>query len=101
YFVHSLMPFARGSESGNAIYAKVLRAYRGGQETLLTRKVLKEFDPKPSGLILPGGKVVKRFDGERLRRVAWKMVRGLHFHHTGEVLPDNWPTVGVQIYAGE
>jgi len=35
YFVHSLMPFARGSESGDAIYAKVLRAYRGGQETLL------------------------------------------------------------------
>jgi hypothetical protein len=29
------------------------------------------------------------------------MVRGLHFHHTGEVLPEEWPTVGVQIYAGE
>jgi hypothetical protein len=29
------------------------------------------------------------------------MVRDLHFHHTGEVLPENWLTVGVQIYAGE
>jgi hypothetical protein len=28
-------------------------------------------------------------DGERIRRVAYKIGRGLHFHHTGEVLrPD-------------
>jgi hypothetical protein len=30
------------------------------------------------------------------------MVRGLHFyHHSGEVLPERWPTVRVQVYAGE
>ena len=87
YFVRSLMPFARGSEAGNAIYAKVLNDFRTGRQVPLTRMVLSEFEPNPSGLFLPGGKVVKRFDGERLGRVAWKMVRGLHFHHTGEVLP--------------
>ena len=32
YFVRTLMPFARGSESGNAIYAKVLNDYRVGKE---------------------------------------------------------------------
>jgi hypothetical protein len=101
YFVRSLMPFAPGSESGNAVYSKVLNDFRTGRQVQLTRMVLDEFDPRPSGLFLPGGTVVKRFDGERLRRVAWKMVRGLHFHHTGEVLPEEWPTVGVQIYAGE
>jgi hypothetical protein len=101
YFVRSLMPFARGSEAGNAIYKKARHEFRTGKQVPLTKMVLSEFDPNPSGLVLPGGKVVKRFDGERLRRVAWKMVRGLHFHHTGEVLPENWPTVGVQIYAGE
>src|SRR5260370_3224428 len=95
------MPFGIGSEAGNAIYVKVLDDFRADKEVPLTKMVLNEFDPNPSGLFLPGGKVVKRFDGQRLRRVAWKMVRGLHFHHTGEVLPDNWPTVGVQIYAGE
>ncbi|SRR5260370_13391288 len=101
YFVRTLMPFARGSVAGNAIYAKVLGDFRTGKQVPLTRMVLSEFDPNPSGLSLPGGKVVKRFDGERLRRVAWKMVRGLHFHHTGEVLPEKWPTVGVKIFAGE
>ena len=51
----------------------------------LMRKVLREFDPTPSGIILPAGKIVKRFEGKRLARVAWKMVRGLHFLHTEEV----------------
>src|ERR1700730_12467288 len=101
YFVRALMPFARGSEAGNAIYKKALHEFRTGKQVPLTKMVLSEFDPNPSGLVLRGCKVVKRFDGKRLSGVAWKMVRCLHFHHTGEVLSENWPTVGVQIYAGE
>jgi hypothetical protein len=101
YFVRTLMPFARGSEAGNAIYAKVLGDFRTGKQVPLTKMVLGEFDPNPSGLLLPGGKVVKRFQGESLRRVAWKIVRGLHFYHYSKVLPENWKSVGVQIYAGE
>jgi hypothetical protein len=98
YFVRALIPFARGSEAGNAIYAKALNDYRIGKQVPLTKKVSSEFDPNPSGLTLPGGKVVKRFDGERLARVAWKMVRGLHIHHTGEVLSERWPALGVQVF---
>jgi hypothetical protein len=26
------------------------------------------------------------------------MVRGLHFHHAGEVLPEDWPTLSVQLF---
>ena len=63
YFVRTLIPFARGSEAGNAIYAKALNDYRIGKQVPLTKKVSSEFDPNPSGLTLPGGKVVKRFDG--------------------------------------
>jgi hypothetical protein len=101
YFVRTLMPFARGSEAGNAIYAKALGDFRMRKQVLLTRMVLREFEPNPSGLIIPGGKVIKRFQGERLRRVAWKIVRGLHFYHNNDVLPEHWKSVGVQIYAGE
>jgi hypothetical protein len=100
YFTRSLMPFARGSEAGNAIYAKVLGDFRTGKQHRLTKMVLREFEPRPSGLIILGGKVIKRFQGERLRRVAWKIVRGLHFYHNNEVLPEQWKSVGVQIYAG-
>jgi len=49
--------------------------------------------------VLPSGKTVKRFEGARLRRVVWKMVRGLHFYHTGEVLPEQWSTVGVKLFS--
>src|SRR5260370_39749494 len=56
YFVRTLVPFARGSEAGNAIYAKVLLDFRAGKQVLLYKMILREFDPTPSGLVLPGGK---------------------------------------------
>jgi hypothetical protein len=86
YFVHTIMPFARGSYAGNALYQKTVDTFREGRHPGLVRKVLTEFDPRPSGLILPGNKVAKHFDGARLSRVAWKIVRGLYFHHHGTTL---------------
>ncbi|MGD0917050.1 MAG: hypothetical protein ABSB22_11390 [Thermodesulfobacteriota bacterium] len=50
--------------------------------------VLKEFDKRPSGLILPFGKVAKRFDGQRVWRVVWKIMRGLFLKEIGRFLPD-------------
>ena len=50
------MPFARGSEAGNAIYAKALDDFRNGKKVTLTKMVLSEFDPNPSGLFLPDRK---------------------------------------------
>ncbi|HEX4484623.1 MAG TPA: hypothetical protein VH088_00045, partial [Terriglobales bacterium] len=88
YFVHTLMPFARGTVAGDAVYSHVLSSYRAGHNAGLVRKVLGEFDPRPSGLILAGGKVVKRFDGKRIKRIAWKIVRGLMFHHFGVEYPE-------------
>jgi hypothetical protein len=92
YFVHSLMPFARGTVAGDAVYSHVLSAYRAGHNAGLVKKVLGEFDRRPSGLVLPGNKVVKRFDGDRIQRVAWKIVRGLMFHHFGTAYPEKQNT---------
>lgn len=93
YFVNTLMPFAKGSYAGDAIYAEVLKKFRRGEKTRLVHRVLREFDHRPSGLVLPGGQIVKRFEGSRLHRVAWKIVRGLYFHHSGQMLSSghtNW-----------
>ena len=87
YFVQTLVPLARGSLAGNAIYRHALETYHKGHNVGLVRRVLGEFDHRPSGLILPGGKVAKRFQGARLSRVAFKIVRGLYFHHHGIALP--------------
>ena len=91
YFVHTLMPFAKLTHAGNAIYKDVLDKYRAGKKVGLTRSVLNEFEPMPSGLVLPGGKVVKRFKGARIRRIAWKIVRGLYFQHQNMALPEVHP----------
>src|SRR5258708_11286693 len=34
----------------------------------------------PNGLFLPFGKVIKRFDSERIDRLIWKIMRSLNFH---------------------
>jgi hypothetical protein len=87
YFVHTLMPFGLGSVSGRAVYDDILQKFQRREKVGLTLGVLHEFEPHPSGLVLPGGKVVKRFQGERIQRIAWKIVRGLFFMHHGRVLP--------------
>jgi hypothetical protein len=42
--------------------------------------------------VLPGGKVLKRQKGARISRIAFKIVRGLYFHHHGRVLPKDLTT---------
>jgi hypothetical protein len=56
----------------------------------LIAMIMREFDHHPNGLFLPFGKVIKRFDSERIERVIWKITRGLNFHHHAQVWPENW-----------
>ena len=91
YFVNTLAPFARGSYSGNALLKEVFRKFEAGEKKGLVHKVLEEFERKPNGLILPPGLVAKRFEGDRLHRVAWKIIRGLYFHRFGEFVPEDTP----------
>jgi hypothetical protein len=86
YLVYTLMPYIRKSEAGLALYNQILSEYRQGRNVPLVKQVFAEFDHRPSGLVLPFGQVLHRRDGERIRRVAYKVVRGLHFHRTGKVL---------------
>lgn len=87
-----IMYMRGGSHSGDAICKRTLERYRSGEKVGLVRKVLADFDPRPSGLVLPGNQVVQRFDGDRIKRVAWKIVRGLYFHHRNRVLPQHLVT---------
>lgn len=91
YFVYSLMPFARGSFSGDAVRRKILNDCKHSEQQTLLRRILNEFERNPSGLVLPRGLVAKRFQGERILRIAWKIVRGLYFSHHGIYLPEDSP----------
>lgn len=91
YFVHSIAPLAMESYSGGQIWKDILRRKQRPQGNLLHEKVYKEFDPTPSGLVLPDGKVIKRFDGKRVWRVVWKITKGLFFKEKNQFLPDDLP----------
>ena len=91
YFVNTLVPYARGSYSGDALLQEIFQKYDAGEKRALVHKVHEEFERRPSGLILPPGFVAKRIDGNRVRRVAWKIIRGLYFHSLNEPLPEDTP----------
>lgn len=96
YFVNTIAPFARGSYSGNALLHEIFQKYHAGKKRGLVSKVYQEFERRPSGLVLPHGLVAKRIEGGRVHRVAWKVIRGLYFHHFGEFLPQDTPN-GLEI----
>ena len=89
YFTWSLSPLAVGSTAGNALARERAEKLAAGRSVPLFHAVRQEFDKQPSGLHLPGGRVIKRFQGGRVNRVAWKLVRGLYFHEMSAVLPDD------------
>ncbi len=92
YFVYSLMPLARGSSTGDPLRWKILDdCVKHIEQRKLLAQVLNEFERQPSGLVLPPGIVAKRFEGDRILRVAWKIVRGLYFHHLGCCIPEDAP----------
>jgi len=88
YFVTTLMPFISESYSGRSVYNDVKRRFDEGKKVGLVRKVYEEFDSNPSGLILPADKILKRFEGQRIRRIVWKITRGLYFLENNLVLPE-------------
>ncbi|MFQ5672753.1 MAG: hypothetical protein ACE5G9_06645 [Nitrospinales bacterium] len=92
YFVNTLVPLAKNSPAGNAVLKDNFKKYHEGQQKGLITKIFNEFERYPSGIILPKGKVVKRIEGDRVHRIAWKIIRGLFFHHEGKFLPEDKPT---------
>ena len=102
YFVCSLMPFGLGSYSGDALRRKILNDCKKHKlQGHLLKRVLGEFERNPSGLILPQDTVIKRFDGDRILRVAWKIVRGLYFVHSDVFLPENSPKACELVLPGQ
>lgn len=91
YFVNTIAPFAKGSYSGDALLREIFQKYHSGEKVGLVNKVYEEFERQPSGLILPPSLVAKRVEGDRVHRVAWKIIRGLYFHHFSEFLPEDTP----------
>jgi len=86
YFVHSLAPLTIGSYSGSSIWMDISKRMKRPESKKINMMVLKEFD---QNIILPDDKIIKRIDGKRIRRVIWKIARGLFFKERGRSIPEN------------
>ena len=89
YFVHSIAPLAQSSYSGSAIWKDIKHQFGRPEGLRIGNMISKEFDSRPSGLYLPDGKVIKRFNEERVWRVVWKIVRGLFFKEHKIISPEH------------
>jgi hypothetical protein len=90
YFVHTLLPMTRGSEAGGAHHARIHQKLQAGKNVALVNMVMDEFKNVVKGVHLPPTRVAKMIDHNRFFRVLWKIIRGLHYHHSGEILPEEW-----------
>ncbi|WAC27873.1 hypothetical protein [Ancylobacter sp. SL191] len=86
YFVHCLIPFAPGTEAGDAIWRKAVTEYRAGKNRPLVNLVLSQAKERVGDVYLPPDKVALDYDLDRFERVVSKIVRGLYFCETETVI---------------
>jgi hypothetical protein len=90
YFVYAIGSVAHWTPAGTALFDDTIHAAmaRPGFGARITRQTFDEFSLQIRGIWLPPGKAAKSFDPDRVYRVVWKIVRGLYFHETGQLLPE-------------
>jgi hypothetical protein len=91
YVVAAFVPLAKGTLAANRLFDHHVAKFRRGEMQGLMRKIIASFDRRPSGLVLPQGQVLMRVEGERAKRVVWKIVRGLFYLKYTKVLPVDTP----------
>ena len=89
YFTATLAPVAMGSAPADAIIRHHAAKFQAGESRALLMKVLRQFTDQPGGLYLPRDLVAIKVEGVRIKRVAWKLVRGLYFLEVGALLPEH------------
>ena len=86
YTVAALAGHAR-STGGDAVMEALRAAFRQGHKQGLLRMIVGGFGK----LVGPRGEVTFDLYSERVRRIAWKLARGLYYRELGIVLPESRP----------
>ena len=90
YFVQAIGASQRDTPALNLIWSDISRALQRPQGRGLGLRVHSEFSNRtPAGIIMPPGMVVKTYDSDRVYRIIWKMVRGLHLKEFSAILPED------------
>ena len=85
YFTHAVGSTQNDTIALDALWKDFERTHKKNRR--IGRDVLSEF----SKIILPEGKIAKHFDPEKVYRIIWKIIRGLHFKEFSRVLPIDTP----------
>ena len=101
YFIHSMAPLVHESYAGKSVLRELLAQYEEDRNRSLSKKILREFEERPSGLYLPPNRVLKRMEPDRIWRVVWKLVRGLFFYEHQRILAENTPRTIKVVSPGE
>lgn len=89
YFVQTLVPYVKGTEAGDALYAKTIREFHQGKNVSLVERVKSQAVQKIGSIHLPASIMALDLERDRIDRVISKIVRGLHYCETGAILdPD-------------
>lgn len=91
YVISALVAVSLGAPTANALVAHHAAQFRSGRRQGLVRRILSSMTDRPSGLHLPNGGGLMRLDGARVKRVMWKIVRGLYFIEHQAILPASTP----------
>jgi hypothetical protein len=90
YFFYTLLPGGLQSKVGEML-AEDFRHLIAHDKIAakLSASVRRQFEERPSGLVLPNGLVVQRVQGSRLTRIVWKIIRGLFTFERHQFLPED------------
>lgn len=97
YFLHSVGPLAMESHTGKELWADIRSQLKRPEGQRIIKMIYEEFEERPSGLILPHGKIMKSFNGKRIRSVIWKITSGLYYKEYNKYLPES-TTHLIEIY---
>jgi len=87
YFVATVTPVVGDTYAGRALWNDARKKWARPEGERLGQMIINEFDR----IVLPGGIASKRFDAVRVRRVIWKITRGLFFKQQKRFLPEEKP----------
>ena len=89
YTVRALAIPVYDSPTARAVVDHGWAKARRGSSVGLHRKLMKAATDRPSELILPDGKAGMKLEGARVKRIIWKITRGLYFLEHAQVLPEH------------
>lgn len=89
YFYMTLAPAANGSYVSQFLWKDIKKKTNLEKSKPLVIKIFNQFKKKIGSLYLPPDRIAIEFDGERIWRIIWKIIRGLFYYKFNQFLPED------------